>query len=571
MHRAASHNSPLNSRMTRRGFLTATAGAAGAVAAAPLLAACGSGGAPAKTGAVSTSLLERILPKYKASSLVKPDYPSIAGSSPAYLSYPTNLVRTVTGIPGSGGSYSAITPLWGTIPSANNPFDQAVNSALGATVSVAPANGNNYATILPQLFSGNKLPDWIQVPTFWAPPLNFGQAAEDRLADLTPYLAGSKINQYPNLAAIFSDGWQAGIWDDKLYGFPSYTAGFNVGYQLYYRADILDSLGVGTPNVTSINDLWDLAQEVNDPKGKRWAMGDIFGYLFQPYNYASWMLDDKGNLITMYESDGIIEAMNWMAKAIKAGLVHPDQVAGNFGNGITEFYSGQMVIVSDGMGAWNAADAQKGQASNKKYTRASFDFFTASGSGTPQIPLEAATAWTSYLNKSLTAKQIEECLRIANYLAAPFGSYEYNLLNYGVEGVDYTAGSAGPQLTSNGTKYAGSSVSTYNFLVSPNNATYNAGYPQVTKACATWGQRNAKSGYQPLFYELNVTVPNSLSSPNAFTPFTQTDNIMYEVARGRASIADYQSTLATWKRDGGNKLKSFYEGVLAQQKKLGTA
>ncbi|HXC82371.1 MAG TPA: hypothetical protein VNV62_11035 [Trebonia sp.] len=557
--------------MTRRGFLTATAGAAGAVAAAPLLAACGSGGAPAKTGAVSTSLLERILPKYKASSLVKPDYPSIAGSSPAYLSYPTNLVRTVTGIPGSGGSYSAITPLWGTIPSANNPFDQAVNSALGATVSVAPANGNNYATILPQLFSGNKLPDWIQVPTFWAPPLNFGQAAEDRLADLTPYLAGSKINQYPNLAAIFSDGWQAGIWDDKLYGFPSYTAGFNVGYQLYYRADILDSLGVGTPNVTSINDLWDLAQEVNDPKGKRWAMGDIFGYLFQPYNYASWMLDDKGNLITMYESDGIIEAMNWMAKAIKAGLVHPDQVAGNFGNGITEFYSGQMVIVSDGMGAWNAADAQKGQASNKKYTRASFDFFTASGSGTPQIPLEAATAWTSYLNKSLTAKQIEECLRIANYLAAPFGSYEYNLLNYGVEGVDYTAGSAGPQLTSNGTKYAGSSVSTYNFLVSPNNATYNAGYPQVTKACATWGQRNAKSGYQPLFYELNVTVPNSLSSPNAFTPFTQTDNIMYEVARGRASIADYQSTLATWKRDGGNKLKSFYEGVLAQQKKLGTA
>lgn len=557
--------------MTRRGFLTTTAGAAGAVAAAPLLAACGSGGAPAKTGAVSTSLLERILPKYKASSLVKPDYPSIAGSSPAYLSYPTNLVRTVTGIPGSGGSYSAITPLWGTIPSANNPFDQAVNSALGATVSVAPANGNNYATILPQLFSGNKLPDWIQVPTFWAPPLNFGQAAEDRLADLTPYLAGSKINQYPNLAAIFSDGWQAGIWDDKLYGFPSYTAGFNVGYQLYYRADILDSLGVGTPNVTSINDLWDLAQQVNDPKGKRWAMGDIFGYLFQPYNYASWMLDDKGNLITMYESDGIIEAMNWMAKAIKAGFVHPDQVAGNYGNGITEFYSGQMVIVSDGMGAWNAADAQKGQASNKKYTRASFDFFTASGSGTPQIPLEAATAWTSYLNKSLTAKQIEECLRIANYLAAPFGSYEYNLLNYGVEGVDYTAGSAGPQLTSNGTKYAGSSVSTYNFLVSPNNATYNAGYPQVTKACATWGQRNAKSGYQPLFYELNVTVPNSLSSANAFTPFTQTDNIMYEVARGRASIADYQSTLATWKRDGGNKLKSFYEGVLAQQKKLGTA
>ena len=130
---------------------------------------------------------------------------------------------------------------------------------------------------------------------------------------------------------------------------------------------------------------------------------------------------------------------------------------------------------------------------------------------------------------------------------------------------------AGPQLTNDGTKYAGSSVSTYNFLVSPNNTTYNAGYPQVTKAAAAWGQRNAKYGYQPLFYELNVTVPNNLSSANAFTPFTQTDNIMYEVARGRSSISDYKSTLATWMRNGGTSLKRFYEGVLAQQKKLGSA
>ena len=49
-------------------------------------------------------------------------------------------MKTVSETPGAGGSYTAITPLWGTIPSANNPFDQAVNQALGATLSVAPAN-----------------------------------------------------------------------------------------------------------------------------------------------------------------------------------------------------------------------------------------------------------------------------------------------------------------------------------------------------------------------------------------------------------------------------------------------
>jgi putative aldouronate transport system substrate-binding protein len=557
--------------MSRRGFLTAAAGTVGAAAAQPLLAACGTSAAPVKTGAASGTQLSQILPHYQASSLVKPDFPSVNGSSPAYLNYPTNLVQTVSSTPGSGGSYTGITPLWGTIPAADNPFDQAVNKALGATLSVSPANGNNYQTILPQLFSGNKLPDWIQVPTFWAPPLNFGEAAATRLADLTPYLAGSKISQYPNLAAIFTSGWQAGIWDDKLYGFPSYPTTFNYGYQLYYRADLLDKLGIGTPSIKSIDDLWNLAKEVNNPKAKRWAMGDIFGYLYQPYNYPNWLLDDKGNVITRYESPAIIEAMNWMAKAVKAGFVHPDQVAGNFGNGVTEFYAGQMVIVSDGSGAWNAADAQKGQAANKGYTRASFDFFTATGSGTPQMPLEAATAWTSYLNKSLSAKQIHEVLSIANYLAAPFGSVEYNLLNYGVEGVDYTMTSTGPKLTAAGTNYAGSSVSTYNFLVSANNTTYNAGYPEVTKASANWAQRNAQYGYRPLDYELNVSVPNSLSSANAFTPFTQQDSIMEEVVRGHSSIADYQSTVATWRRNGGDKLKAFYAGVFAQQKKLGSA
>jgi putative aldouronate transport system substrate-binding protein len=567
----------MSPRMSRRGFLTASAGTLGAIAAEPLLTACGSAAPPAKTGAATGSTLAKILPAYTPSSLVKPDYPSVSGSSPAFLHYPSSLVKTVSETPGSGGRYTAITPLWGTIPSANNPFDQAVNRALGATLSVAPANGVNYSTILPPLFSGNKLPDWIQVPTFWAGPLNFGRAAASKLADLTPYLAGDKIKQYPNLAAVFTGGWQAGIWDDKLYGFPSYAAGFNIGYQLYYRQDLLDSLGVGTPSVRSMDDLWNLAKEINDPKRKRWALGDIFGYLFQPYNYAGastagWMLNDKGQLITQFESEGMLEAINWMTKAVKAGFVHPDQVAGSYGNGVTEFYGGQMAIVSDGMGAWNAADAQKGQAANKGYVRNSFNFFTADGTGTPRAPLEAATAWTSYLNKSLTKSQIEEVLRLANYLAAPFGSAEYNLLNYGVEGVDYTPGANGPVLTANGTKYAGSVVSTYNFLASANNTTYNAGYPDVTRASASWGQTNAKYGYQPLFYSLNVTVPNSLAAANALTPFSSsTDNSMQEVYRGHSTIADFQSTIATWNRNGGTKLKAFYEGILAQQKKQGPA
>ena len=63
MDRGLSRGSLPSPHMTRRGFLGAAAGVAGAAAAAPFLAACGT--APAgKTGAASVSKLAQIMPDY---------------------------------------------------------------------------------------------------------------------------------------------------------------------------------------------------------------------------------------------------------------------------------------------------------------------------------------------------------------------------------------------------------------------------------------------------------------------------------------------------------------------------
>jgi len=548
--------------MNRRSLLGAAVATAGAVAAAPLLAACGTSGSSGP-GAASASQLAKIMPTYVPSKLVKPDFASIDGSAPGYLSYPTTLAHSVPGVPGDGGSYSAITPLWASIPSpSGNTYYAAVNKALGASFSMQPANGDNYSTILPPLFSGNKLPDWIQIPSFWTGPLNFGQATTAKLADLTPYLAGDKIRKYPNLAAIFPAAWQAGIWNDKIYGIPSFGSEFTVGYYLYYRADVLDKLGIGTPSVKSANDLLDLGKEINNPAKKQWAFDDIWGYLYQPFGMTStWTANAKGDLVSRYETENIIEAMNFEAKVIKAGLMNPDSIAGDTGTSKQRFYSGQMLIMPDGQGAWNWSDVQSGTAANKGYVRMAFPFFTASGTGTPAMPLGNGATYLSYLNKSLSPSQIEELLRIANYLAAPFGTYEYTLVNYGAPDVDYTMGSNGPVLTATGNKQV---ASTYSFLAAPISVDSNPGYPEVTRASSVFAQQNARYGYKPLFYDLNVSVPSNLAAANAFTPFTETANIMYEVVRGRKTIADYRATVRQWQASGGNALKRFYESVRAK-------
>ncbi len=563
---AASFPRRSGATMNRRSFLGSCAAAAGAVAAAPLLASCGTGGTGG-TGTTSASQISKIMPAYVPSNLIKPDYASIDGSSPGFLSYPGTLVHTVHDVPGTGGSYTAITPLWASIPSpSGNTYYDAVNRALGATLTMQPSNGNTYNNILPPLFSGNKLPDWIQIPTFWTAPLNFGQAVGAKLADLTPYLAGDKIKEYPNLAALFPGAWQAGIWNDRIYGIPVFPTEFTVAGYLYYRADVLDKLGIGTPHITSIDDLYHLGQEINDPKGKRWAFDDIWTGLLQPFNIPpnppAWISNAKGDLVAAWETENIIEAMVWEAKLVKAGLMNPDAVALDTNSAKQRFWSGQELITFDGQGAWLGADAQSGAAADQGYVRMAFPFFTASGSGTPRIALANGTEWFSYLNKNLTKAQITELLRIANYLAAPFGSQEYTLVNFGAPSTDYTMTSTGPQLTATGNKQV---AQTYAFLASGNQVLNNPGYTPVTRARAVYEQQNARYGYKPLFYDMNIAPPSSLNNAMAAPQFTSsTGNMMQEVIRGRSTVADFQAAVRSWQGNGGNALRRYFDGIRAK-------
>jgi putative aldouronate transport system substrate-binding protein len=554
---------PLN----RRSFLGAAAATAGALAAAPLLTACGTSGVSGP-GATSASQLTKILPAYIPSALVKPDIPSVNGSDPGYLSYPTNLVRTVSETPGAGGTYTTITPLWGSIPPAGNAYYEAVNKALGANLVIQPSNGNLYGTFLPTLFSGNKLPDWIDIPSYMTQPLNFGQAVAAKFTDLTPYLSGDKIKKYPNLAAIPAGGWQAGIWNGKIYGIPSFPANAAFAGAIYYRADILDRLGIGTPSIKSAQDLLALGKEVNDPKGKRWAFDDIWTYLQQPYGIPNgppeWTQNAKGDLVASYETEQIIEAMVFEHSIYAAGLMHPDAVALESSSAKQRFWSGQEVITGDGTGAWNGDDALSGKAANPSYVRMGLPPFTASGTGTPTYPLQNSGTLYSYLAKSLSKNQIEECLRIANYLAAPFGSYEYTLVNFGVQAVDWTTSAAGPVYTTQGTKNA--NQDTFQFLVTgPSVQFVQSGYTDVVKAYCAWEQQACTHAYKPLFYDMNVSYPASFNSAMAAgNQGGALYDMINNVVRGRNTVADYKAAVKSWQANGGNAMRRFFDGIRAK-------
>jgi putative aldouronate transport system substrate-binding protein len=552
---------PSSTAFTRRGFVTATAGVAGGIAAMPLLSACGS--AASNKGGVTTSKgLSAILPDYvQLTNGPTPDIPVVTGangalSDPGFLNYPTNLVKTVGSTPGSGGSYSAIIPLWGSIPSANNAYYQALSKALGANLTVNPANGNNYGTTLPTLVAGNRLPDWINIPSWNNGQANTGELTVEKFADLTPFLSGANIRKYPNLAAIPTGGWQSAAWEDKLYGFPCWTSGNSFTGVLYYRSDILASKGITASSVKSADDLYSLGAELTSKAAGVYAF-DLLWFSIQqifkaPPNGPGEFVVKGGKVISAYDTDEFAGALAYAYKIAKSGYMHPSAAAGDTNDSKQRFWSGKSLIESDGTGAWNLADFTSGKGANAAYQRGAFDVFASDGS-TPKIALGNSSGLTSYLNKSLSKTQIEEILELANYLAAPFGSYEYTMINYGIEGTDYTMTSSGPSYTKQGDNESNQAI--YQQLITPQSAVSNFGAADVTKGLCAWTGNAVKYAYKPTFWNMNITAPSQYQTAYSMAEVV---DIVNQVTYGSKTVSDFQTALANWKKSGGQKMLDWY-------------
>ncbi|MGV9384569.1 hypothetical protein ACWDRB_52750 [Nonomuraea sp. NPDC003707] len=543
--------------LNRRAFV-------GAAAMVPLLAAC-SNAPQRKIGTNTKTGLQAALPSYVPSTAVKADIPSVPGpagaaTDPAFLAYPSpsTAVRTVSAMPGKGGSYSAVTPLWGTVPPAGNSFYEAMNKALGVTLTMKPADGNNYNTIVPPMAAAKRLPDWIQLPTWWNTAFNIGGLVGTQLADLTPYLAGDKIKKYPNLAAIPTGAWQAGAWGDKLYGIPCFSSNFVVAGCVYYRRDILEARGITADQVKSVDDMMNLGKELTDAKRGVWAFDDVFTYLFTAWDIPSNWKVEGGKLLHKYELPQFLEALDWHYRMAKAGYLHPDTIAGQNASGTTRFYSGKVLIQGGGTGGWNLTDHESGTAADKSYRRAAFNYFTHDGAGKPQVFMGASTSVISYLNAGLKPQQIEELLAVANYLAAPYGSAEYTMVNFGVEGVHYTMKDGVPTANEDGKKFV--QPQTFPFLAAPPGVISNPGADQVTKDYAAWQAANVNALYKPVFWNMNINMPQQLSMANAPQSI---DDAIKDCYHGKKKVSEVQAVIDTWKKSSLDRLKGWMtENVL---------
>ena len=548
---------PVGGATSRRTFISLLgAGAAATAVGGVTLTGCSDGKAATTSGRAETEdKLTGLLPKYIPYESVKPDLPGENGASPGFSKYPSQLQRAVPdkAVP-SGKEVSAMTPLWSPLPPGlgNNSYYDANNERIGAPVRFNILNGNDYGDKLGPILAAGNVPELLCIPGWNISSLTrFSQAADKLFEDLTPYLAGDKASAYPMLANLPTRAWAYGVWNSQLKAVPFPGDGFP--WALFYRKDIFDQVGAEPPKTA--DDLLALGKQLTDAKANRWAFGAIADEVVRAFRApADWRKGSDGKLVNKIETPEFEEAVAFVRKVFQAGYVHPEVVGNASADQNALFEGGKLVIRQNGLGGWHEA-LQRQLTINPKFNPQPVMPFAHDG-GDPIVWGGDPAGIFTFMKKGLGEARIKELLGVLNYTAAPFGTEEYQLYNYGVEGKHYTRQSNGaPKLTALGQKEVSQ---TYIFLGGRPVAITESEYPGYVQAMSEWQNAAAKVRQKSLFDGIRVEQPAKMAALNQ--PF---DDALQDIFRGRRPVSELKTAVKQWQTNGGDEGRDFYAKVLS--------
>lgn len=549
--------SSASSAPSRRSFLASTAVAAAAVAGGmPLLAACGGSGGGSKDGTTSGKDAKKILPTFVAQNLVTPDIPSKNGSSIGFTSK-LDMATLKTSVPqklGKGSAVKIMSPFWGTPPKGDNPYYTAMNALTGVDVSWQNQDGNTYDEKLGAVLASSEIPDVVVIPG-WNMGGKIPSAITSKFADLGPYLSGDAIKEFPNLAAIPTEAWQRSIFGGALRALPM-PASYVVNIVPYYRKDIFDKNGYELP--TSADEFLALAKEITNARAKVWACDDmkwtafnIFGALSGGEKSLGWNLVD-GKLVYRVETPEYLEALEWTRKLYAADVVHPDAKAQNQGDSGLRFTSGEVLMFNNDISTWWGKTAEQA-TQNKDFRIGGMDIFGHDGGDPTLFAVQPASIF-AFVSKKASEKTIRDALAVANVTAAPYGSKEYMLTNFGVEGTHYTVKDGVPTKNDKGNQEV---LNAFVMVASPASTLAHPDFPDIAKAQVEWQQRMGAFTKKTPFFGMQVVEPARYT--NLSNDFEQLED---DIVRGRKKISDMQQAVSDWKSQGGDKLRDWYQQLL---------
>jgi putative aldouronate transport system substrate-binding protein len=536
---------------SRRGLLQA--GGAALLAAAGL-GACSSGGG--RDSAAQNNANARVsLPTYVPFQRVAPDLaPSADGVMAGYLNYPTGLVdfRT-TPVLSSGEPITALSQTAAVAPPSvgRNAYWQELNRRIGVELKFSLAPQADYPFKLITALAGNDLPDLVQIRLNAEPRVpRLPDVLRAKFADLTEYLSGDSVKEYPGLANIPTSSWETTVFNGGVYGIPVHRG--LVGTPMLTRQDLLGKLGANSA-VTSGEEFLELCRQVNDPGKRRWAAGDpksLFVFLMEMLNGVNLWAEQDGKFIRDFETDEYRQALEIVAKMWKEGLFHPDSYAKVGTTTWQALVAGTVVMCVDGYRSWPILmrDFRK---DNPELEIGAIVPPAYDGGGQGTKFLGTGIFSITAVKKSEPAR-LKELLRVLDFLAAPTGTRDAQFISYGIEGQHFTARDGNPTLTPKGVTEHTVPV---NYISAPPDILYDSGQAAVTRAQYDYQQKVVPTGVRPG----NIGLYSETDSAKGPALDVKMSNLHGDIIQGRRPVSAWAEAVAQWRKDGGDKMRAEYQ------------
>ncbi|MFF5401988.1 hypothetical protein ACFY8K_08815 [Streptomyces misionensis] len=422
--------------MSRRSVLRAAGAGATALAVGPALAACDSGG-PVSVSNEGTK--QAAWPAHVPAE-THYDLPALPGNgAPAVLDYPSLPLRaSVRGKPGDGTTVTCMALSYGAAVrlDPSNRLVKAIGDAMGVTLKprFVIDTGTSYTTALATMMAGGEQPDILMIPATGAPHIS--EFIRSRCADLSAYLSGDAIREYPNLAALPTRGWQlTGRIGGGVYGVPTYR--YNAPQvALFADRDKLEKAGIWGKGV-SVEDFTDGLSRLS--AGGHYGMGSssaaAFGWTYHAgaAGAPNWWGESGGTFRFTADTPEFEQAVANMRRFHSRRVYNPDALTLGAGDAQPRFVNGTWVTWPNGTGG-----AAQILSQARDFTA---DLAYPYGDA-PNTPGGDSVFGFTVVKKSSPAR-IRTLLRVLDFLAAPFGTKEFELVQYGVEGVHFTRDKGG--------------------------------------------------------------------------------------------------------------------------------
>jgi putative aldouronate transport system substrate-binding protein len=522
---------------------------------------------PTPAAAPGTATTTPVLPSYFAVQGAKPD---LAASSPglqsAYFAYPKTLVKSVSQPPGTGTDVTIVTStnVPPPRPVDQSPAWQQINKQLNANIKLQVILNANYQAQLGTVMAGNDLPDllFIRTDSLIAGVPEFLSRA---YTDLRPYVAGDAIKEYPNLAGFPTSAWAQTVYGDTISAVPTIRSFIN--YALFVNQSKLDA--IGAPQPTNGDEFKRILKEFTRPQANEYGIGALaphFGLqgatgkgdcplsaVFGAPN--NWSVDANGKFTKDVETEEFKAALGFAREIYAAGYYFPDPTL-NSTTMRNNFVAGRIGVVPSGWPGygqvlWDAGLNAKPPVKFRTLRPFSYD-------GRKPVHHQFQGAQGKIAVKKAAPDRVKELLRILNFVAAPFGTEEYQLLNYGARGQDFEFDQGGnPILTELGN--SDTILAAWQFVVVPSAVLFHGNDAEFAKQA---------------FADQQAIEPYLVPDPSAGL-FSATDaskggqvtqvfwDGLGDMVTGRRPLTDLDQLVADWRSGGGEAIRSEYQQAYA--------